>query len=264
MCVIALAYKTPHLGPLLLVANRDEFYARPSAPLDWWHDAPDILGGRDLQAGGGWLALDRRGRFAAVTNVRDGFARPAPCSRGELVQRFVSADDSALAFAEQLSATRTRYAPFNLLFGTLDDLYHYHSQYDQLQRLTPGIHTLSNATLDTPWPKCQRLAAQLAAQPRPPRPDEAFAWLADAEEAPVHALPNTGVGLALEKMLSPVLIRGRDYGTRASTVLTLNSRGEVTVSELTRQHGSWRESPRQFTLRPDPHFRSQDHEIRPA
>ena len=145
MCVIALAYQTRLLGPLVLIANRDEAYARASAPLAWWDDAPDILGGRDLVAGGSWLALDKRGRFAAITNIRTGQPQQGARSRGELVPRFIDGDDSPLAFARALAQTRSQYAPYNLLFGEMRDLYHYNSQHDRLSRLTPGIHTLSNA-----------------------------------------------------------------------------------------------------------------------
>lgn len=232
MCVIAFAYKTAALGPLFLIANRDEAYARPSAPLGLW-PAPhqNVLGGRDLQAGGSWLALDTRGRFATVTNIRDGLRKPGERSRGLLVSDFVTGDANVIAFAEQLRQERQRYAPFNLLFGQVDDLYHFYSVTGTLARVTPGIHTLANATLDTTWYKTQKLATALAACQRLPHEDEALAWLADASPAPPGQLPNTGVGLALEKMLSPVFIKGRDYGTRSSIVLTASARGDVQCVE---------------------------------
>ncbi|RXZ44468.1 NRDE family protein [Crenobacter cavernae] len=231
MCVIALAYKSPALGPLFLVANRDERYARPTAPLGYWPDAPHILGGRDLEAGGSWLAIGNTGRFAAVTNIRNGRAQPGRLSRGSLVRDFVTGIATVREFAAELSARRADYAPFNLLYGDVSDLFHYHSVTGTLARLTPGIHTLSNATLDTRWPKTESLAEHLAASPRRPSAAEAFSWLADKTEAPTERLPNTGVGLALEKMLSPVFIHGRDYGTRASMVISANARGDVDFAE---------------------------------
>lgn len=251
MCLIAFAYKTAALGPLVLLANRDEYYARPSAPLDWWApEHPDTLGGRDLQAGGSWLALDKRGRFAAITNIREGLARRGERTRGELVARFVTGEDSALAFAAWLKAEHGRYAPFNLLFGQLDDLYHFHSRGARLTRLTPGIHTLSNATLDTPWPKAQRLAEALRGLPRPPSEAEAFRWLADDGMPPVEHLPNSGVGLAMEKLLAPIFIRGRDYGTRSSMLLTVAGRGDVHFSELTWSMAGREAGRRHYSLRP--------------
>jgi len=232
MCVIAFAYKSAALGPLFLIANRDETYARPSAPLGLWPEPhQNVLGGRDLQGGGSWLALDTRGRFAAVTNIRDGLRQQGERSRGLLVSEFVTGSMAVLAFAEQLKRERAHYAPFNLLFGMLDDLHHFHSSTGELVRVTPGIHTLANATLDTPWYKTKKLAQQLQACQRLPREDDALAWLADDAPAPPGQLPNTNIGLALEKTLSPVFIKGRDYGTRASLVLTAGARGDVSIIE---------------------------------
>lgn len=232
MCVIAFAYKTAALGPLYLLANRDEYYARASAPLAWWPEPnQQVLGGRDLQGGGSWLALDTRGRFAAITNIRDGLRKQGERSRGLLVSEFVTGAASVLEFAAELRAERQRYAPFNLLFGQIDDLYHFHSVSGTLARVRPGIHALANATLDTPWHKTQKLMGALAACQRPPRDDEALSWLADEQPAPPGQLPNTGVGLTLEKLLSPVFIKGRDYGTRASLLLRASARGDVSVLE---------------------------------
>lgn len=253
MCVIAFAYKTAALGPLYLIANRDEVYARPSAPLGRWPEPhSEVLGGRDLQGGGSWLALDTRGRFAALTNIRDGLRKKGERSRGLLVSEFVTGDADVIAFAEQLRSTRDLYAPFNLLFGQVDDLYHFHSVSGMLSRVTPGIHTLANATLDTPWYKTKKLAEALKACPRIPREEEALAWLADATPAPPGHLPNTGVGLALEKLLSPVFIKGRDYGTRSSLIIMASARGDVSCVERSfspagRETGSVR-----HTLRPAP------------
>jgi uncharacterized protein with NRDE domain len=256
MCVIAFAYKTAALGPLFLISNRDEYYARASTPLGRWPEPhQEVLGGRDLQSGGSWLALDNRGRFAAVTNIRDGLRRQGERSRGLLVSDFVTGDADALAFAEQLRQQRQRYAPFNLLFGQVDDLYHFHSVTGTLARVTPGIHTLANATLDTPWYKTKKLAAALAECQRLPREDEALEWLADASPAPPGQLPNTGVGLALEKMLSPVFIKGRDYGTRSSIVLSASARGDVQYVERSFSMSGRETSRLRHTLRIGPPIR---------
>lgn len=252
MCIIAFAYKTPGLGQLVLLANRDEYYARPCEPLDWWPDHPETLGGRDLAAGGGWLMIDKRGRFAAVTNFRDGFPPKAERSRGELVRRFVTGDEDPLVFADWLRAERHRYAPFNLLFGYTSDLFHFYSPTAQIARVTPGIHTLSNATLDTPWFKSQRLAEYLAEFGRVPTEDQAFTALSDPTPAGPGQLPNTRVGLALEKTLSPIFIRGRDYGTRASNLLVVSARGDIAFSELSWGLAGRETGRRRYTLRPGP------------
>lgn len=249
MCIIAFAYKTPALGPLCLLANRDESYARPSLALDFWPDAPQVLGGRDLQAGGSWMAIDTRGRFAAVTHIREGRASPAPRSRGELVQRFVSGDEDPLAFAAWLKENAAQYGPFNLLFGPVGDLLHFNSRNRSLRRVAPGLHVLSNADLDTPWFKAEQLREQLATLQRPPQESEVLPWLMNPQAAPPERLPNTGVGSALEKMLSPVFIVGRDYGTRCSSVLNVSARGDVSFTEVSYGIGGRESGRRRHLLR---------------
>lgn len=250
MCVIAFAYKMPGLGQLLLLGNRDEYYARPTLPLDFWPDHPDTLGGIDQQAGGSWLAINSRGRMAAVTHIREGYGTPGEASRGALVRRFVTGEDNALDFAAWLAQERAHYAPFNLLFGATDDLYHYHSRTDTLTRVTPGIHTLSNATLDTHWFKTERLAEHLKPLRRAPSEEEAMRWLEDPTPAPPERLPNTGVGSALERVLSPVFVAGRDYGTRASSLLIVSSRGDIAFSERSFGLAGREIGQRRYTLRP--------------
>ncbi len=248
MCLIALACNTPPGTALILAANRDEQYARASAPADWWTDAPDVLGGRDLVAGGSWLAISKSGRLAAVTNVRQGRPQPAPQSRGRLVADFVGGHDTPLDYLARLRAERHAYAPFNLLFGTVGDLYVYHSPLDDIRRLSHGVHGISNGRPDADWPKVERLTGHLRGCRRPPEPADMLGWLNDREPAPVEALPNTGVGLALEKFLSPVFIHGPDYGTRASTVLLVGSRGDVRFAE-TGWHAGRPTGTRQYSFR---------------
>jgi hypothetical protein len=181
MCVIAFAYKMPGLGQLVLLANRDEYYARPAAPLDWWDGHTDTLGGRDLQAGGSWLMVDGRGRFAALTNFREGYGKSGERSRGELVQRFVTGDDDPFTFADWLRDNHQHYAPFNLLYGKVDDLFHFHSRGARIARVTPGMHTCPmprwtpRGSRANGWPNtCAACAARqaktkpLAGWPMPP------------------------------------------------------------------------------------------------
>jgi uncharacterized protein with NRDE domain len=229
MCLIVFDWD-PERGRLLLLGNRDEFHARPSAAFGPWPEAPGIHGGRDLQAGGSWLALGPRGRLAAVTNVRDlrqGRPPPALKSRGALVGGFVQdrqpAEVAALAALDDTAA----YGAFNLLLLDGAELWHVHAPKARARALPAGLYGLSNADLDTPWPKLLRARAGLTALIDggwPRRVDaeslaEALAVLEDTSAADDAELPDTGVGLDWERRLSPVFIRAPGYGTRSSLVL---------------------------------------------
>lgn len=233
MCLIAFDYRPGSACPLRLVANRDEFHARPAAPLAAWDDAPDIIGGRDLVAGGTWLAVHRRGRFAAVTNVRDPrlvVPEDAP-SRGALVREALECDTLNRWLSHLAEGEARRYGGFNLLAGNGEHLWHLHRGIDaiQLHRVPPGRHGLSNASLDTPWPKL--VAACHALRPDARWPDDALATLADPRQAEDAHLPDTGVGLDLERRLSAAFILGQEYGTRATTWLTWHAEGRVEIGE---------------------------------
>ncbi|MBS9404280.1 NRDE family protein [Halomonas sp. TRM85114] len=236
MCLIALDHRPGSTFPLRLVANRDEFHARPTAPLAAWDEAPAIVGGRDMLAGGSWLAVHRRGRFAAVTNVRDPrlqVGAEAP-SRGALVRDALEAD-ALPAWLDRLAAGGAlRYAGFNLLVGDGKRLWHLHRGWEgvSLQALAPGLHGLSNAGLDTPWPKLiaarQGLAASVAHQRWPQAALEA---MRDSRPTADHQLPDTGIELELERRLSAAFIVGEDYGTRATTWLEWRADGCITIGE---------------------------------
>lgn len=236
MCLIALACHPDADVVLRLVANRDEFHARPAAPLAAWEDAPDIVGGRDLEAGGGWLAVHRGGRFAAVTNVRDpalSVPENAP-SRGDLVRTALECDDLAGWLGALADGEARRYAGFNLLAGDGHRLWYLHRGRERvrLARLAAGLHGLSNAELDTPWPKLVAARDGLAGSLSNGRwPDDALAALADAREAQDERLPDTGVGQELERRLSAAFIVGQDYGTRATSWLEWCADGRLTVGE---------------------------------
>lgn len=229
MCLIAIAYRAHPQYELLLAANRDEFHRRPTAAAAPWQDAPEVVGGRDLVGGGAWLALSARRRLAAVTNVRRMEAPdPSAPSRGHLVADFVRGDTTAEASAEQLMQQAGRYAGFNLLLWDGETLVYLSNRpAPTWQRLTPGVHAVSNAQLDTPWPKLRRLRAALSdtfhLESTPER--LLFSSLAD-EQMPADAeLPDTGVGLEIERRLAPPFIRGADYGTRASSLLWVPADG---------------------------------------
>lgn len=235
MCLIALALNTHPRYSLVLAANRDEFHARPAAPASWWDDAPGIFGGRDLQQHGTWLATARDGRWAAVTNVRRmQLPDPAAPSRGGLISGYLRGDIRARDYAERLAASAARYAGFNLLLGDREGVIYVSNlpQYT-MQALTPGVHAVSNASLDTPWPKLVQLKARVAQWCADDERDTAplFAALADPRVASDAELPDTGVGLEHERFLSPAFIRGPTYGTRCSTVLTIDAGGHASFHE---------------------------------
>ncbi|MCG6658640.1 hypothetical protein HOP52_12840 [Halomonas campisalis] len=224
MCLIAFDYRPDSPMPLRLVANRDEFHQRPSAPLGAWRDAPAIVGGRDLEAGGTWLAVHCRGRFAAVTNVRDPelkVSATAP-SRGQLVREALECTDLPAWLESLAGGEGWRFAGFNLLAGDGRRLWHLHRGRDllRLAAVSPGVHGLSNASLDTPWPKLIGVRQGLLEALRRGRwPEEALAALGDTRPADDFHLPDTGVGLELERRLSAPFILGEQYGTRAMTWL---------------------------------------------
>jgi len=236
MCLIAFDHRPGSDWPLRLVANRDEFHARPAAALAAWEDAPEIIGGRDLEAGGTWLAVHSRGRFAAVTNVRDPSLHVpdgAP-SRGGLVYEALIHPDLGGWMARLARGEALRYAGFNLLAGDGERLWHLHRgrQGAVLREVAPGIHGLSNAALDTPWPKLIDARQGLASTLRHGRwPDDALAAMADPHPADDHALPDTGVGLELERTLSSPFIIGEQYGTRAMTWVSWHASGSMEIGE---------------------------------
>ncbi len=234
MCLIVFAWKLVPGCPLLLAANRDEFFARPTRSAGWWEDHPDIYAGRDLQAGGTWLGVDRRGRFAALTNIRNGrSARLDKRSRGELVADYLRDDADPLTYLERVRASAPDYNGFNLIFGDAQAMYWISNEDEQAFRsLEPGIYGLSNGSLDTPWPKVVRAKAQFASLLCQGAPDDAyFEMLADTTLASDHRLPDTGVSLEWERRLSPICIESEDYGTRASSLLRVHEGGVAKLHE---------------------------------
>jgi uncharacterized protein with NRDE domain len=235
MCLIAIAWQTHADFSLALAANRDEFHDRPATAASWWNGKQEIFGGRDLQQGGSWLAISRRGRLAAITNIRR-MLPPAPGapSRGGLVREFVQGDLTAKQYAEAIAERATRYSGFNLLLFDGPQVVFCHNMDGYEHRvLEPGIHVVSNATLDTPWPKAQRLrrAMQAFVNQRVASRNLLFSALADAEQAKDDELPNTGVGIEMERFLSPPFIRGDGYGTRASSIVTVGNDGQAEFVE---------------------------------
>ena len=232
MCLIAFAWMQHPAYRLVLAANRDEYHARPTQPLDYWTDRPGVLGGRDGLAGGSWLAVARGGRVAAVTNVRTPAPVRGPVSRGQLIIDFLVSHADAGAHAPP--ATLGQAGPCNLLlFDSARAGYHANHPAAVSHAITPGVHGLSNAALDTPWPKTQQLRAALADALAGPAlaTEPLFAALADETRPPDAALPDTGIGLVRERRLAPAFIRGATYGTRASTLVLVDHGGHGTIIE---------------------------------
>ncbi|WP_130908371.1 NRDE family protein [Pseudomonas sp. Sample_16] len=225
MCLIVFAWRPDHAQPLIVAANRDEFYARPSLPLAQWPEAPHVYAGRDLEAGGTWLGVGANGRFAALTNIRDPHRPPGRKSRGELVAGFLSGDVSIDDYLTDVVARSPEYGGFNLLVGNKNELWHFNARATEAVMLPPGVYGLSNAGLDTPWPKLLRAKAALSQVLDEPQPEALLALLNDAQTAPFNELPDTGVGLATETLLSSVFIASQSYGTRASTALIVQADG---------------------------------------
>lgn len=228
MCVLFFAHRRHSRYPLVFAGNRDEGYDRPAAPAAWWTDAPHVLAGRDLEAGGTWLGVTTAGRWAVVTNVRDlTRLRDGARSRGDLVRGFLVGEETAEAFAQRTFDARDAYNPFNLIVGDADAVWYVSTHEDRPTELVPGLYGLSNSTLGVAWPKVERgLAAfeRLLAE-EPLQPEPFLALLHDDTRPSDEALPDTGVGLERERMLSALFIASERYGTRASTVLLLDEGG---------------------------------------
>jgi len=244
VCLLLIAIDAVPGAPLLLLGNRDEYHARPSAPAAPWPEDARVAGGRDRVGGGAWLAVRSNGRFAAVTNLRSGIPAGAPRSRGALVRDFVLDDAAPAAFLRRLAGTVAEYGPFNLVLGNADVAFAFGSSDGQARALERGVHVVSNGPLYVHWPKTRRLeegfaGARTGIDPATGAPDRdsGTRWLdllLDETQPADESLPDTGVGSELERRLAPVFIRGERYGTRAST-LALRS-----------ADGSWRLRERRF------------------
>lgn len=239
MCLIALAWQAHPAYRLVLCANRDEFHDRPAAPLQWWSDRPQVLGGRDLQAGGSWLAIGRSGRLAMVTNYREDLKPQAGVrSRGDLVAGFVTGSASPEHFTERLDGGI--YAGFSLLVADFADrgqtLAYVSNRGDPARTLPPGIYGLSNASLDTPWPKVLRSKSRLATLLEDRVIDTAalMAMLADREPGSsgdiADVIADDLPPQAMRAIAAP-FVAMPDYGTRCSTVVLIETGGHVSVVE---------------------------------
>jgi uncharacterized protein with NRDE domain len=237
MCLVLLAWDSHPDLQLIVAANRDEFYARPTAPADWWDEAPNVLAGRDLRVGGTWMGVTRTGRFAAVTNFREPEAyREGAPSRGFLPTNFLLSRAPSLGYAAGLMPIAPGFNGFNLLLFDGTTLAWFSNRAQGARTLPPGVFGLSNHLLDTPWPKVVNGKADLRAALAAPVDEleaRLFDSLARRDPAPDAELPSTGVGMERERALSSAFIATPEYGTRCSTVLLMGRDGEVTFVERT-------------------------------
>jgi uncharacterized protein with NRDE domain len=243
VCLLVIAWRSHPRFPLIAAANRDEFHDRPAAPLGHWPVPPHLVGGRDLRAGGAWLALDRARRFGVVTNYRD-LQRPAPGtpSRGELIPRYLGESWGAGEFLAALEPHASRYSGFSLLLADERELWYASNRGRPFARaLPPGVYGLSNHLLDTPWPKLARVRLAfrswldaLGAQQSPSRSalDALLGILEDRSPAAAgEPLPETGLAREWERVLSSPFVLHPEYGTRCSTVVLVDRHGALLVRE---------------------------------
>lgn len=241
VCLLLVAFRMHPAWRLVVAANRDELHSRATAPAGRWADHPDVLGGRDLEGGGTWLGVTRQGRLAALTNVREpGSMQRGPRSRGGLVRDFLLGTASPGEFLDALGPQGRDYPGFNLLVADGAELWHWSNRGPGPRRLESGLVGVSNAGLDTPWPKVVRgktrlgellAEGQLDPPLSPAAEEEVMALLGDRSTPPDDALPDTGVGLERERLLAPAFILSPAYGTRSSTLLLVGHDGAVHLVE---------------------------------
>lgn len=249
MCLIVIAWHAHRDFPLIVAANRDEFFQRPTESAHWWQDAPGLLAGRDTLRGGTWLGVTKQGRVAMVTNYREPPTGPrAPESRGALVGDYLRGDMPAADYLHDITTRRANFDGFNLIAGDRGELWFLGKREPGPRALGAGIHGMSNGDLDAPWPKVlkgnlvmRHLLVSVEGSPPPERgrpregvealSNELFSMLADRTPAAGADLPDTGVGRELEQKLSPIFVRMDGYGTRSSTVVVINRNGDVHFQE---------------------------------
>lgn len=242
MCLIFISYNCSPRHRFVVAANRDEFRSRPTEPLGYLNPQKTIVGGRDIQAGGMWLGVSKSGKIAAVTNFRDGIvSREGQPSRGAIVYDFLSSNRSAVSAVDDLAQIAHKYAGFNVLFGDQEQLVYFSNRQNLKQVLKPGFYGLSNHLLDSPWPKVERgkrLLKHHMCMSEHIDTDIITTLLRDNVVPQDELLPDTGVGLQLERFLGSIFIDGKDYGTLSSAVVEVGKNGDVIFSETSYIHGA--------------------------
>lgn len=235
MCLVFISLNNHPQYKVIVAANRDEFYERKTMPAAFWKDQPEIVGGRDMQATGTWMAMNTNGKIALVTNYRDpANINPKAPSRGKLVSDFLEGNKNPQQYLQELESKANQYNGFNLLVGHLDEWWYLSNYKTGIQKLEPGIYGLSNRLLDTAWPKVVRGKQKfLSVIEYDVLPEELFSMLKDEQRAEDQILPDTGVGLERERALSSMFIKTKGYGTRCSTVLLVDKEDRVQYYERT-------------------------------
>jgi uncharacterized protein with NRDE domain len=250
MCLILFAYQVHPVYKLIVAANRDEFLGRPTAPVHYWEDRPDILAGRDLEKMGTWMGVATTGRFAALTNYRDPKeVTEGKRSRGELVADALKHKGNVKDYMQSLVEKKDRYPGYNLLTGDRTDLYYYSNKGQGLQKVGPGIYGVSNHLLNTDWPKVQKGKEGMSKVINGSQEElieKLLNMLQNADEAPDELLPNTGVSIEWERKLSPLFIKSENYGTRSSTVLLMSDQEIQYVERVFSTEGI---SEQQYTMK---------------
>lgn len=234
MCLIFLALKSHPKYKLLVAANRDEFYNRKTAPASFWKDHPQILAGRDLEASGTWLGMTKSGRICMVTNFRDlKNINPGAPSRGKLVTGFLLDNSSGEKYLQKVETHARKYNGFSLIAGTVDSLYYLSNYKEGVILLNSGLFGLSNHLLETPWPKVEEGKYRIQELLKSPviHPEDLLRILRDETIPADDQLPDTGLGLERERALSPAFIKSPGYGTRSSTVISVDYANNVTFTE---------------------------------
>ncbi len=237
MCLIVFAFKKHPKFPLILLANRDEFYERPTKSAHFWEDAPQVFAGRDLVFGGTWLGITKNGRFAALTNFRQPKGKTGTISRGNLVSDFLKGNETVSEYLKKVELNSENYSGFNLLAGIFTQNYSEFGYYSNrgeglIKNLDAGIYGLSNSLLDTPWQKVKSAKSGLSKIISSDFDKESsFKLLQDRTLAKDEDLPDTGIGLEREKILSPIFIETPIYGTRCSSVVLFKDGNNLTLNE---------------------------------
>ena len=243
MCIALIAYNFFDNYPLIILSNRDEYHNRPTKRAHFWEDYPDILAGKDLDQGGTWFGINRKnGRIGLLTNFRRPKQDPNKCSRGALIVNFLIKNHLPEEYLSYLKNSAPKYNGYNIVFGTTKKLFYFNNIKLISVSLSKGIHVLSNGILNEPWPKCVRLK-ELFIQTTKNSPDnlsieKLFNILKDDKKFPDQNLPNTGVGIKLERFLSPIFIKDQKYGTRTSTILIMEKNNLVRYLERTYVKGT--------------------------
>lgn len=235
MCILFVAVNKHKDFPLIIAANRDELFNRGTQQSGFWLDPPNILAGKDLEAGGTWMGINQQGHIAALTNIRaPNRVMSNAITRGRLVSQYLHSPLEN--YGQSLSETKNQYNGYNLLFGPWHKLSVYNNHLDTIEQLTTGFYGLSNANLNSPWPKINKGVKKLEEYCQDHQtidPDILFSILLDNSQAPDNTLPKTGIPLELERKLSSIFILGENYGTRSSTILTIDKNGDVAWCERT-------------------------------